>query len=113
MVTVKADGSYVLNETYYYWKHFSKFVDPGAVRIDSTDPADGSLLTAAFRNPDGSTVLVAANPASPDPPPPVCADNPFAWLFGGCGSNPPPAPPPPPPPPSCTGNPFAWLWGGC
>jgi glucosylceramidase len=116
MVTVKADGSYVLNETYYYWKHFSKFVDPGAVRIDSTDPADGSLLTAAFRNPDGTTVLVAANPASPDPPPPpppVCADNPFAWLFGGCGSNPPPAPPPPPPPPSCTGNPFAWLWGGC
>lgn len=113
MVTVKADGSYDLNETYYYWKHFSKFVDPGAVRIDSRDPADGSLLTAAFRNPDGSTVLVAANPASPDPPPAKCTDNLFAVLFGGCGSNPPPPPPPPPPPKTCTGNPLAWLWGGC
>jgi glucosylceramidase len=124
MVTVKSDGSYDLNETYYYWEQFSKFVDPGAVRIDSTNPSDGSLQTVAFKNPDGSIVLVAMNPAGPDaatttPPASTCSGNPFAWLTG-CSSTAPtptpapaPAPAPTPPATTCTGNPFAWLFGGC
>lgn len=37
----------------------ARFVRPGAVRIDSTEPA--SVEDVAFRNPDGSYVLVAVN----------------------------------------------------
>lgn len=43
----------------------SRFVKPGAVRIDSTVDAQ-SIVTAAFANPDDSEVLVATN-VSPDP----------------------------------------------
>jgi glucosylceramidase len=54
----------------------SKFVAPGAVRIDSpsfvtyrfvptgTDNVSWGLADAAFRNPDGSEALVAYNTAS-------------------------------------------------
>jgi glucosylceramidase len=38
--------------------HASKFVVPGAVRIDSNTFGHGSLDDVAFRNPDGSIVLV-------------------------------------------------------
>lgn len=45
---------------YYMYGHFMKFIQPGAVRLDSTGSKD--LPThAAFRNRDGSIVLVAAN----------------------------------------------------
>ena len=54
-------GAYSLSEDYYYWSHFSKFVEPGAVRIASTDLNNGSIETVAFRNPNGSIVLVAVN----------------------------------------------------
>jgi glucosylceramidase len=64
MITVNSNGSYTRNEDYYAWGHFSKFVAPGAVRIDSTDLGAGSVETAAFRNPDGSLVLVALNSGS-------------------------------------------------
>ena len=43
--------------------HASKFVRPGARRIDS-DSHDGTLETVAFRNTDGSEVLIALNPTS-------------------------------------------------
>src|SRR5205823_1296957 len=46
---------------YYALGHLSKFVLPGAVRIGSTSLADGSVEDVAFRNTDGSTVLVAHN----------------------------------------------------
>jgi glucosylceramidase len=64
MVTVNSNGTYTKNEDYYAWGHFSKFVAPGAVRVDSTDLGAGSIETAAFRNPDGSIVLVALNSGS-------------------------------------------------
>jgi glucosylceramidase len=44
---------------YYTLGHFSKFVLPGARRIYSGN-GDG-IITAAFKNPDGSKVLVAYN----------------------------------------------------
>ncbi|KQM86101.1 hypothetical protein ASE67_09570 [Sphingomonas sp. Leaf23] len=47
---------------YYALGHLSRFVDPGAVRIDSGEPAD--LPNVAFRNPDGSVVLLAYNRAA-------------------------------------------------
>jgi glucosylceramidase len=41
---------------YYTLGHFSKFILPGAVRIYSSNAS--GLVSAAFKNPDGSNVLV-------------------------------------------------------
>jgi glucosylceramidase len=46
---------------YYLYGQFMKFIQPGAVRIAS-DLSRGIPPTVAFRNPDGTLVLVAANP---------------------------------------------------
>jgi O-glycosyl hydrolase len=63
MVTVNNEhgGSYYLNEDYYYWAQFSKYIQRGAVRISSS--RSGPLDTVAFRNPgpNGSIVVVALN----------------------------------------------------
>ncbi|OWP61896.1 glucan endo-1,6-beta-glucosidase [Hymenobacter amundsenii] len=53
-------GSVTRNVEYYALGHASKFVDPGAVRVAS-DSQSGGLETVAFRNPDGSKVLLALN----------------------------------------------------
>jgi glucosylceramidase len=45
---------------YYVLGHATKFVRPGAVRIGSTTGA-GTVQDVAFRNPDGSVVIVAVN----------------------------------------------------
>ncbi len=44
---------------YYTMGHLTKFVKPGAVRIDST--ANNTIPNVAFKNPDGSTALIAYN----------------------------------------------------
>jgi glucosylceramidase len=54
-------GSVTYNAEYYVLGHLSKFVQPGAVRIDSTGYGDGGIQNVAFRNPDGTIVLVAIN----------------------------------------------------
>lgn len=48
------------NSSYYYIGHFSKFIAPGAVRIGLQSAAEG-VLSAAFRNPDGSIAVVLMN----------------------------------------------------
>jgi glucosylceramidase len=53
-------GAVTRNVEYYALAHASKFVDPGAVRINSNTVA-GGIETVAFRNPDGSKVLIALN----------------------------------------------------
>jgi glucosylceramidase len=61
MITVNSDGSYYPSQDYYFWAQFSKFVAPGAVRVDSNNAGD--LSTVAFHK--GSTnVLVVLNSAS-------------------------------------------------
>ena len=57
------NGSVELNEEFYSIAHASKFVKPGAVRIDS-DTVDNVIETVGFLNPDGSRVLIALNPSS-------------------------------------------------
>ncbi len=47
---------------YYDLGHLTKFVKPGAYRIDST--ANGTVPNVAFKNPDGSKALVAYNGTS-------------------------------------------------
>lgn len=53
-------GAVTRNLEYYVLGHASRFVRPGAVRIDSGPPLAG-IGHAAFRNPDGSLVLLARN----------------------------------------------------
>lgn len=62
VVTIDSNnGSITPNVEFYGLAHASKFVRPGAARIAS-DSIDDELETVAFRNPDGSEVLIALNP---------------------------------------------------
>ena len=62
MGVVTTNGSGVTyNAEYYVLGHLSKFVKPGAVRIDSTGFGEGGIENVAFKNPDGSIALVAVN----------------------------------------------------
>ncbi|MEU0877348.1 ricin-type beta-trefoil lectin domain protein [Lentzea sp. NPDC005914] len=59
---IRTNGNDVTyNAEYYVLGHLSKFVQPGAVRIDSTGYGEGGIQNVAFRNPDGRIVLVALN----------------------------------------------------
>jgi glucosylceramidase len=53
-------GQLIYTNSYYYIGHFSKFIAPGAKRI-SAAASRSQLLTTAFRNPDGKTVVVIMN----------------------------------------------------
>ena len=63
LITVQEGGSragqvdYTIE--YYTTGHLTKFVKPGAFRIDST--ANGTIQNVAWRNPDGSKALIAHN----------------------------------------------------
>jgi glucosylceramidase len=65
VLTVSPDGTITRNAEYYTLGHLARFVKPGAVRIASTSFGttgwNGQVMDVAFRNPDGSTVLVAHN----------------------------------------------------
>ena len=54
-----ATGQATKEADYYVLGHYSKFVKPGAVRIGST--VDGNIWDVAFRNPDGSIIVIAVN----------------------------------------------------
>jgi glucosylceramidase len=45
---------------YYVYGQFMKFIQRGAVRVDSAQSSHG-LATVAFVNPDGHIALVVAN----------------------------------------------------
>lgn len=61
LVTIDKDtGDISYNVDYYTLGHVSKFVEPGAYRIDSTS-LQNDVETVAFKNPDGSKVLVMSN----------------------------------------------------
>jgi glucosylceramidase len=54
-------GTAAYNAEYYVLGQASKFVKPGAVRIDSNTFGPGNLEDVAFRNPDGSSALIVLN----------------------------------------------------
>jgi glucosylceramidase len=61
VVTIdSASGAITRTVDYYALGHFSRFVAPGAVRIEA-GPDPKNLNTVAFSNKDGSTVVVAVN----------------------------------------------------
>ncbi len=47
------------NVSYYIIGHASKFVSPGSVRVNSTNP--GTIPNVAFTTPEGKTVVIALN----------------------------------------------------
>src|ERR1035437_4881905 len=53
-------GAITYNSEYYALAQGSKFVVPGAYRIDSTNYT-GNIENVAFKNPDGSLVVIAFN----------------------------------------------------
>lgn len=55
-------STYKLNSWYYTFGQFSRFIQPGAIRIDSTGNLfDGAVSNVAFKNPDGSIAIVVVN----------------------------------------------------
>ena len=67
-------GQLIYTNAYYYIGHFSKFIQPGAKRIISS-PSRSQLLTTAFKNNDGSVVVVVMNQGNIDTPF-------FIWING-------------------------------
>ena len=62
VVTVRStDGSWVREPEYYLIGHMSKFIKPGAVRIDSTMDPVKFIHSVAFRNEDDSIATVILN----------------------------------------------------
>ncbi len=64
-------GSVTYNPEYYVVRHFSQFIDVGATRLGLRGPWTGDSV--AFANPDGTVVVVIANPFPEERP----------LLFGG------------------------------
>lgn len=67
-------GKLIYTNAYYYIGHFSKFIQPGAKRIAAT-ASRSQLLTTAFRNPDGKTVVIVMNQGN-------AATDYFVWING-------------------------------
>ena len=61
VVTVNDDGTVTKNLEYWALAHASRFVAPGAVRIGSSQPVGSPVSNVAYRNRDGSIVVVAHN----------------------------------------------------
>jgi glucosylceramidase len=53
-------GQLTFTPSYYYLGHFSKFIRPGAHRVEAAS-SRSTLLTTAFANPDGSLAAVVMN----------------------------------------------------
>jgi glucosylceramidase len=60
-------GNLIYTNSYYYIGQISKFVRPGAKRIESA-ASRSPLLTTAFRNPDGKIAVVVMNTTGKDMP---------------------------------------------
>ncbi|MBP8849758.1 MAG: glycoside hydrolase family 30 protein [Breznakibacter sp.] len=53
-------GEVIITPSYYYIGHFSKFMQPKAVRV-STTTSRSTVLATTFRNPDGSYATIVMN----------------------------------------------------
>ena len=53
-------GKVIYTNAFYYLGHFSKFIKPGAKRVSAAS-SRSQLLTTAFLNEDGKTVVVVMN----------------------------------------------------
>ncbi|MBB3114499.1 O-glycosyl hydrolase [Paenibacillus phyllosphaerae] len=55
------NSTYKLNAWYYTFGQFSRFIQPGAIRIDSTGAIGTDVTNVAFKNPDGTIVAIVVN----------------------------------------------------
>ena len=53
-------GEYYRQPSYYALAHFSKFLPPGSVRVDTTSTGSKASV-AAFRRPDNSVAVIVVN----------------------------------------------------
>ena len=60
LITIEDDNSFTLNAEYYALAHLSRFVRPGARRVESVD-GGGRLMSVAFRDDDGTIALLVHN----------------------------------------------------
>jgi len=54
-------STYQLNNWYYHFGQFSRYIQAGAVRIDSNEVSAENVSNVAFKNPDGTIVIVVSN----------------------------------------------------
>ncbi len=59
---MKDDGT--ISKRGYCMAQYSKWVRPGAVRIDATESPENNVLVSAYKNTDGSIAIVAINKSS-------------------------------------------------
>lgn len=67
LLTKQSDGEITENAEFYAFAHFSRFIQTGAKRIESSQ-INGVIRTQAFKNPDNSIVLVLVNQANSEQP---------------------------------------------
>lgn len=60
IVNATADEFYK-QPIFYALGHFSKFLTPGSVRLDTKRKNDRDLLVITFQRPDGATVVTIYN----------------------------------------------------
>lgn len=66
VVTIdQSSGEIIYNEEYYILGHVTKFVDPGAYRVESNS-GNGVPNNVAFLNPDGSLVVIVQSDSTVD-----------------------------------------------
>lgn len=65
-IELKDDLSVEYRYDYFMYGQFMRFIQRGAVRIDSTESDIRNFANVAFRNPDGNIVLVVANAGRED-----------------------------------------------
>lgn len=69
LITIdRRTGQLIKNTDYYTMGHFSRFVYPGAVRIESSSYNGEGVNSAAFVNPDGTIVLNISNETKTEKP---------------------------------------------
>jgi len=61
IIELKDDLTVECRYDYYMYGHFMKFIQRGAVRIESTMPDIRNFANVVFRTPDGGFVMVVAN----------------------------------------------------
>ncbi|HEV2637969.1 MAG TPA: glycoside hydrolase family 30 beta sandwich domain-containing protein [Actinocrinis sp.] len=61
LITIEDDDSFTLNAEYYALAHLSRFVRPGARRVESRTRTGGDLMSVAFRDEDGTIALLLHN----------------------------------------------------
>ena len=64
-IMLDGNGSYQKHVSYYYIGHFSRYIQPGAVRIGCSKYTD-KLETTAVRNPNGTIALIIMNRTGED-----------------------------------------------